>query len=343
MWGGVFALSDAPVSQFEADIANPYIEGAFLGFNARSALNRLLLHLKPAKVWLPAYLCPDLLKALPPGQNWAYYALDRHLKPAAPDLLTTVLPGELVLAIAYLGFAPDSNWLMQLRGQGAQIVLDASQALYLKPTDAQDYLLYSPRKWGGISDGGLLVGPDLPASPAPNNPPPPAWEMLQRAQILRREYEALGQNNPTLQAEWFGLFRQAEAQQPVGDWAMTADSQARLKSLLHDPRIPMMRRKNYQTLLAGLSEWALFPALPLETVPLAFALCVKQRDALQRALAEKRIFCPIYWPLRDLVPRFFSESHWLSEQILALPCDQRYNEADMEMILRQIKMLEHLL
>ncbi len=343
MWGGVFALSDAPVSQCEADIANPYFEGAFLGFNARSALNRLLLHLKPAKVWLPAYLCSELLNALPSGQNWAYYSLDYHLKPAASELLEKILPGELVLAIAYLGFSPDPNWLMQLRSQGAQIVLDASQALFLKPTHVQDYLLYSPRKWGGLSDGGILIGPDLPPSPAPNHRPPPAWELLQQAQVLRREFETLGQNNPTLQAEWFGLFRAAEARQPVGDMAMTADSQTRLNSLLQDPLIPLQRRKNHQKLLADLAEWALFPSLPPETVPLAFALCVSQRDALQRALAEKRIYCPIYWPLADHVPRSFTESHRLSEQILALPCDQRYNEADMDMILAQIKTLEHLL
>lgn len=343
MWGGVFALSDAAVSQFDADTANPGFESAFLGFNARSALNRLLLHLKPAKVWLPAYLCPDLLKALPPGQNWAYYALDRHLQPAASELLEKILPGDLVLAIAYLGFAPDPNWLMQIRGLGAEIVLDASQALFLKPTHPRDYLLYSPRKWGGLSDGGILIGPDLPPQPDRNLRPPPAWQKLHQAQVLRREFDAQGHNHLALQAEWFGLFREAEAQQPVGNWAMTDDSQIRLKLLLQDPRIPLLRRKNYQRLLAKLADWALFPALPLETVPLAFALRVRQRDALQHALAEKQIYCPIYWPLADCVPGSFSESHTLSEQILALPCDQRYNETDMEKILAELKLLEHLL
>ncbi len=343
MWGGVFALSDASVSQFDADPINPSFEGVFLSFNARSALNRLLLHLQPAKVWLPAYLCPDLLMALPPGQNWEYYALDSDLKPARSELLQKIVPGELVLVIAYLGFAPDSNWLMQLRELGAKIVLDASQALYLKPSHAQDYLLYSPRKWGGLSDGGLLIGPDLPPQPAPNNRPPPAWQKLHQAQVLRQEFEVQGQNNAALQAEWFGLFREAESEQPVGDWAMTAESQGRLKPLMRDPLIPFQRRKNYQRLLAELAEWALFPDLPSETVPLAFALCVQQRDALQSALAEKRIYCPIYWPLAGHVPLSFSESHSLSKIILALPCDQRYNEADMEKILAEIHRLEHLL
>ncbi|MBT9547898.1 MAG: hypothetical protein IV090_21090 [Candidatus Sericytochromatia bacterium] len=343
MWGGVFALSDAAVLQFDADTANPGFESAFLGFNARSALNRLLLHLKPTKVWLPAYLCPDLLKALPPSQNWGFYALDRHLKPVATELFEKIVPGDLVLTIAYLGFAPDSNWLMQLRDLGAEIVLDASQALYLKQTDPRDYLLYSPRKWGGISDGGILIGPDLPPQPVRNLRPPPAWQKLHQAQVLRREFDDQAQPNLTLQAEWFGLFRDAEAQQPVGNWAMTDDSQARLKSLMQDPRIPLLRRKNYQRLLAKLAEWALFPALQQETVPLAFALRVRQRDALQHALAEKQIYCPIYWPLGEHVPGSFSESHTLSKQTLALPCDQRYNETDMEKILAEIKMLEHLL
>ncbi|MGE3726250.1 MAG: hypothetical protein AB7I41_11910 [Candidatus Sericytochromatia bacterium] len=342
MWGGVFALSDAVSPDFEQDTGIPRFEGAFFGFNARSALYLLLKHLQPAKVWLPAYLCPELLKALPAGQSWGYYALDSQLKPASDSWLEQLSPGDLVLAIAYLGFAPDPSWLAQVRARGAQLLLDASQALYLTPSHPQDYLLYSPRKWGGVSDGGLLIGPHLPPLPTQQDAPP-AWDLMHRAQTLRRAFETQGQNNRQLQAEWFDLFRQAESLQPVGAWAMTETSQKHLQSLLKDPMLPLQRRKNYQRLSAALADWALFPELPAETVPLGFALCARQRNALQAALAETRIYCPIYWPLADLVPETFRESHWLADRLLSLPCDQRYSEADMDIILTRIEALKHLL
>lgn len=342
MWGGVFALSDAVFAHFDKDARPSGLEGALLSFNARSALSLLLQYRQPAKVWLPAYLCPALLTALPPDQNWEYYALNGHLQLGDAGWLEQLSPGDLVVAIAYLGFAPDPGWLAELRARGAEILLDASQALYLKPTHSQDYLLYSPRKWGGLSDGGILLGPNLPDSPLTTGPPP-AWALMHKAQGLRREYEVLSMPNPALQAEWFGLFRQAEALQPVAGWAITGDSLARLKPLWEDPTIPVQRRDNYQRLCSALGEWALFPDLPPETVPLGFAICATQRNALQAKLAEARIYCPVYWDLAEHVPSSFEDSHRLSAQILSLPCDQRYTAEDMDKIAAQVLALKHLL
>lgn len=339
MWGGVFALSQPGVTGWESRI--PALGKNLFCFNARSALHLLLKYLRPPQVWLPTYLCPELLKALPPEQDWHFYehTPGPHVQ---PDIWPGLKPQDLVLTIAYLGFEPDPDWLALLRARGARVLIDASQALFLSSRHGADYLLYSPRKWGGVSEGGILAGPDLPAQPNALPTPQAGLEMAE-AMALRREFDQQGQDDSALQARWFALFRQAEAHQPVGAWPMSAEAIGRWFQLRSDPLIQQRRRDNYLHLLDSLAEWALYPALPQATVPLAFALRVKQRDALQNALAQARIYCPVYWPLAGAVPDHYSQSHRLSEELLCLPCDQRYGLSDMAEIAAQVLAWKHYL
>ena len=68
-----------------------------------------------------------------------------------------------------------------------------------------------------------------------------------------------------------------------------------------------------------------------DNIPSGFPIKVKERDALQKTLADKyRIYCPVHWRVSN---------NKLSQEILTLPCDYRYNEDHMEYILHVFKKL----
>ena len=56
---------------------------------------------------------------------------------------------------------------------------------------------------------------------------------------------------------------------------------------------------------------------------------------IKKELAAKKIYVPTLWPnvldLEDSLEKDFAEN------ILPLPCDQRYDAEDMEMIIKQLR------
>jgi hypothetical protein len=333
MLGGIFALTE---QLLQTESKWPFDKEALLTVNARSALYLLLKQRQPKRVWLPAYLCPVLLKALPPEQAYSFYAINTDLKPDFLGWTQKLSSEDFVIAIAYFGFT-NQPFLQALQDSPADVLIDASQAFFLKPDHPDWYYLYSPRKWAGIPDGGILLGPQLPRQDKLLAPVSENWLAMIRALLLRRDFDLSGKENLALQREWFGLFQQAEAQQPIGAMAMSDLSRALLSYSLDYSLISQKRRANYLQLLEAFSEWAVYPELPAETTPLGFALRHSKRDQLRNALSEKQIYCPLHWPLEKLIPAEFKSSYLLTEQLLTIPCDQRYGPLEMDYLIAQIR------
>ena len=65
------------------------------------------------------------------------------------------------------------------------------------------------------------------------------------------------------------------------------------------------------------------------TAPLYFTIYVKDRPALQRVLAQDAIYAPVIWPVEDERVLVDDEVRYIYDHLLAIPCDQRYDEMDM--------------
>jgi dTDP-4-amino-4,6-dideoxygalactose transaminase len=76
----------------------------------------------------------------------------------------------------------------------------------------------------------------------------------------------------------------------------------------------------------------MFPELPEGVVPLGFPIRVRPRDSIRTALFQQEIYPPVHWPLEACVPASFEASHHLADEIMTLPCDQRYDADDMRRI-----------
>ena len=54
-----------------------------------------------------------------------------------------------------------------------------------------------------------------------------------------------------------------------------------------------------------------------------------ERDNLRKYLIDNKIYCPVYWPLNFDTTNC---NQYITDRILSIPIDQRYNENDMNFI-----------
>ena len=304
--------------------------------NGRSGISLLVDHLSPPQVWMPSYLCGSMVKAVDQELTTLnFYEVDYDLSVPSLEWLDNVQPNDLVVLIDYFGFPCDKTCATQAKGRGAWVLEDASQALLSETTDYfSDFILFSPRKFLGIPDGGIIrVNCDVDFNDVDLQSPPANWWLKSfHATVLRREFDLYGGNR-----RWFELFQETNAEGPIGNYTISELSKMMLMHSFDYSKIAQKRIDNYQVLSEKLNGLALFPNLPLGVVPLGFPVRMKNRDRLRRALFNHQIYPPVHWPLQGVVPEEFRDSHKLVNEIMTLPCDQRYGNKDMEWMAEVIR------
>lgn len=328
--GGVFGLGEPWPLAGAREVSNWLFQGAgcWRLANASSAFWLVARALQPGKVWLPSFLCPSVVRAfLEAGVRVEFFPIDKQLKVVDDHWLERVVEGDLVVRINYFGFRNSDPVFEAAKARGAWLMDDAAQALLTREIGHDsDFVVYSPRKFVGVPDGGVLVA-RKPFEPREALRPAPAewWLEAFSAVLLRREHDQSGASG-----DWFRQFQHSEATAPIGPFSMSTLSASLLNQSFNFVEIAERRRRNYFHLSEQLREWACFPELPDGVVPLGFPIRVKNRDLVREALFQEQIFPPVHWPIDETVPRQFTESRELSQEIMTLVCDQRYDLSDME-------------
>ena len=321
--GGMFGL-DVAVSA-ERPAGAPFVQPrSFLLANARSGIHIVLEEFRPARVWMPSYLCGAMLEAVRTTPV-KFYPVDRNLSIAKFD---GIGERDLVIVIDYFGFPAPTQFIDDVKSRGAWVLEDACQALLTRGVGQHsDFVLFSPRKFLGVPDGGILTsrgGSSL--NDVHLEAAPPDWVLKAfEAVLLRREFDLYGDER-----RWFALFQQIERECPVGYFEMSGLAKMLLFHAFDYAAIAQRRRDNYLSLNQRLAGIALFPDLPSGVVPLGFPVRLEARDRVREALFAAQIYPPIHWPIADIVPEQFAESHQLNREMLTLPCDQRYDSSDMD-------------
>ncbi len=331
----MFGLEDMVVCRHTAP--SFLTESAVLLANASSGLWVLIQKLAPPQVWLPSYLCGSIAGVVvKAGLLPKYYEVSPTLVPASLDWLEDVQPNDLIIGIDYFGFPMDTSWVAMAKSKGAWIVEDACQALLSNFVGAHaDFVLFSPRKFLGVPDGGILLckHPLEEKDGLGLTLPPSEWQLKTlNASLLRREFDLVGKDR-----HWFKLFQETERNHPVGLYAMSALSRNILTHCVDYPAIAQKRVENYKYLLQSLPSLAIFPALPEGVIPLGFPIRAQERDRIRQALFDAAIYPPVHWPIKDIVPGYFQDSHELAGHIMTLPCDQRYTLKDMARVAETVR------
>jgi dTDP-4-amino-4,6-dideoxygalactose transaminase len=327
--GGVFGLEPLPSAQVRPNGPPPFARApALWTVNGRSAIRVLSHALRPRQVWVPSYLCDAVLVGLSDPGAARFYEVSADLAVAGGAWLDEVRAGDLVVMIDYFGFPARPDLVAAVRGRGACVLEDACQALLTEGVGQEaDFVVFSPRKFVGVPDGGLLV--QTGARPLPvvdlALPPPAWWREARAATEGRRDFDRGSGGR-----DWFPAFQRAEREAPSGAYAASELTRSILCGAVDWPGVSERRRANWGILAAALGDVAVFPVLPAGVVPLGFPVRTPLRDAVRDALFAHEIYPPVHWPLVGVVPGRFAGSHRLAAEIMTLPCDQRYEGTEME-------------
>ena len=337
--GGMFGLELSALENFQAQTDNPpFLTEPHLPLaTARSAFTLLARTLHPKTVWLPSYLCEVLIGAFPVQlTNVRFYAINEQLRIAEEGWLSEVQANDMVLFIDYFGFDQWGEWGAEARRRGAWVIEDAAQGLLSEHFNQHShYIVFSPRKFVGVPEGGILMGLNGAKLPDESLAPPAAlwWMDATRASILRAEFDRHGGER-----KWFEIFQKTETSAPLEPFRMSDLSMLILKHAVDWQKVSERRRDNYKFLASELGQIALIPELTNDVVPLGFPVRLQERDRIRQALFAEKIYPQVHWPIAGFVPFGFEASHRLASEIMTLPCDQRYNRSDMERVVRQLRL-----
>jgi hypothetical protein len=295
--------------------------GAIALQSARAAFLLLLRSVQPRRIWLPWYLCETMAeqarRAAIPIQR---YGLEPGFRIGDAVELAE---GELILVVDYFGLCGDRVADALARFGADRVVVDASHAYYAAPTAALA-TLYSPRKFVGVPDGGLLAT-RLPIEA-------PAMEdegSLARLQpLLRRLAEGPEPAYPLhLQAE-----ASLEAQEPMRMSRLTQ----RLLESADFARVAERRRGNFDALHRVLGPRNAAPLPRAEgAVPLSYPW-FGGGQALRAQLQAQRIYCPRFWPHLATMAGVPDFERYLYDECIPLPCNQGCEADDLARIVAAI-------
>lgn len=74
----------------------------------------------------------------------------------------------------------------------------------------------------------------------------------------------------------------------------------------------------------------------LDGAPFSLPILVKNRDEVQQKLAKRGVYAPVLWPICDEARSVCPISSKMSDEMLSIPIDQRYNYDDIEDIAKII-------
>jgi dTDP-4-amino-4,6-dideoxygalactose transaminase len=318
--------------------------------SGRSAIRLALrsIHQQQKRAVLPAYTCETvILPFIELGYDISYYQVDRDLLVDANSfrILVERVQPTVILVHPYFGFDTIHNirgYLAKKHDAGIVIIEDLTHGLFLeRHTSCVDFYVGSLRKWSGIPDGGFLaVRNDKYRIDPPTRENTEYVSIRCEAQNLKRQY-VLAMDDGTKQ-RYRTLFATSEA---------LLDKQAQIYTMSHISRCAIVgtdydqlkkrRSENYNFLLNGLSgsvEIHIPEALSGKSdAPLYFPIFAAKREILQRYMAERHIYLPVIWPMPAQVRgKLSTDTDYIYSRVLAIPCDQRYENSDMSRVVTGI-------
>lgn len=348
-------LKDIPIDLDYLDIN--ISDTAFIS-TGRSAISFILKQIKLPEdekiALLPPFTCHTVIEPfIDAGYKIHYYRINRDLTSNSELFLEDLedVKPSVVIVHGYFGFdtlKAIKNILQHIKMKGTVVIEDITQTLYssIRYTDA-DYYVFSFRKWLAIPDGGCVISTKRSFYYKPYK----VDDELQEKKLKAFHAKHLYINNDTgIKDEFLKLFREADniLNNQKCIYVMSPISK-RIQANTDINFLRSRRRQNYNILLRALNATniiePIFDKLGEGIVPLYFPFYIKcDRNKLQSHLAKNTIYAPIIWPKATYCDGFIDgESEWIYENILALPCDQRYGADDMKRIVEVIENYEALL
>lgn len=293
-------------------------EGIHLN-SGRNALEYILRSLnKVSCLWIPYYTCDVVLEPIQKlNIPYQFYHINEQL-----ELLDHIplKQDEYLLATNYFGIK--DAYMKQLASlYGKQLIIDNAQALYAAPIEGVK-TVYSPRKFVGVSDGGIAYmqdGMDISAF-GQDVSYERCSHLLKRLDLgAEAAYADFRENSHQL------------VNQPV--LRMSNLTETLLKSIDFNV-IKTQRIENFNQLhqALGKSNLLSIPSADSYACPMVYPYYTSDK-ALKGKLISNKIFAATYWPNVLNWSQEDTLEYTLADNIIAIPIDQRYGICDIENII----------
>jgi hypothetical protein len=331
--GGFFGLALSEVAPVPDSIWNSWTKGrkVVATRTARAALAHLVAYLQPRRVWLPAYVCPEMALAVNP-ELLRFYPVDDQLSPDCETVEKQVGKNDLLVAVDFFGSLPTPSF-RQLVAARPDIhwVEDRGHVLWTAAAPWGEWELYSPRKLVGVPDGGLLVSRKAVDGPA--GIVGHVDQAIFVPEIMRFEDQ-----DGTNHSAWYAAYRKREDALTAEVLPISRLTLSLLERISIGPLIAR-RKRNHSVISKRLSSLAARQPTADDTAPFGFVIKVKDAGALAAELAAEGFFCARHWPKLPSDAHVFALEHSMSQQLLTLPCDHRYEQHDMERLVEAVARL----
>lgn len=324
----------------------------------RSAIRCLLdlLGDRIERVMLPQYVCESMLKPfIEKRYQIIYYPINTNFQLIREDfeqLLKAESP-QLVLVQAYFGvdtLCEDRAFLKELSSQGIIVVEDITHSLLADYwRSGADYMVGSLRKWCSIPDGGVLIKESNNGKEHQRV----GLHLEENSKFLDTRLAAQNEKRKFLGTEdqlsdkgkFISLFDKSESilDEQKKYYTMSVYTRERIISVDWQG-MSNVRRANYCILEEALENTdgieICFPHLKSNTVPLYFPVFIDKakRNFLRNSMREQDILLPVIWPVSSFLNNRISMTvAKIYDEILAVPCDQRYTAEEMYFVGDKIK------
>ncbi|MCR5254845.1 MAG: hypothetical protein K6D96_02850 [Acetatifactor sp.] len=313
--------------------------------SGRNAIEELYVYLKKQgfrKAIIPDYVCQTVKDAiLRAGVEVAEYSVSKDFEYSIEGIEKFIEEKCSVYICHYFGRPLSSEIIATLRKwktRGIIVVEDITLSLLSESKEGigfGSYVLGSLRKWFPIPDGGFLYSKEhaLPMK-VNSNSVSNYTNLYLMVQNLKREYIDGECQDKALKNVYMGYYKQSIEElfsdykiYPMSEWSYNYLSNTSVEEIIEK------RIKNYDRLYnkLGLCEGIELPDKRVNGfLPFGMVLFATDRDNLLEYLISKNIYCNVHWRLGSKKEN--PDLEYLSKRIITIPCDQRYNEDDMDYI-----------
>lgn len=283
---------------------------------ARNALVYLAKARKIKKLYLPFLLCDSVsLVCEREGIPFEYYHTDENFQP----IFEKTLDENEYLYVVNLYGQLDNERISELRSRFKRIIADNIHAFFQKPIDDTD-TIYSCRKFFGVPDGAYLATDCLLNEELP----------LDNSDKRISHIYGRMKDGATAHYAEFKSNDEAFVRLPLKQMSLLTH---KMLSEIDYEKIREIREENYSFLqqqLGGINRLK----LRIPEGPYAYPFYCENGLEVKKMLAERKIYVATLWPnvlkLQDTLEKEYAEN------ILPLPCDQRYGLEEMKYLIKEL-------
>lgn len=309
--GGYFEL--------ETSLLGNYYPEAISLNTARNAFEYVLRIRKYKKVYLPYFTCEVMLEPLKKlNIDYEFYCINRDLEPVFD--YTTITAEDGFLYTNYFGLK--DKFIDKLVVSTSNLIIDNAQSFFSDPVDKID-TIYSARKFFGVSDGAYLFCDKQLVKELEVD-----ISYARMSHLLRRA--------DTNAEDGYVDFCSNDASLSNHSIKQMSNLTRKVLNSINYDQVKTKRVENFQYLHKFLKDKNLLEIkVSNEQVPLVYPFWTKDLS-LKKKLLDYKIYCATYWPN---VLEWCDEDSLevqLTNELVNLPIDQRYDLGDMKNILKYV-------